>query len=37
MGWLAQHWLAVVLLTAYGAMLALHAWQGRRGTRGVSA
>jgi SSS family transporter len=34
--WLADHWLVLVLLAAYGGMLVLHAWQGRRATQGVA-
>jgi SSS family transporter len=36
MTWFADHWLVVLLLGAYGGMLALHAWQGRRGTHGIA-
>jgi SSS family transporter len=34
--WLREHWLLAVLLAAYCAMLVQHAWQGRRGTRGIA-
>jgi SSS family transporter len=36
MPWLAQHWIVLVLLAAYGAMLVWHAREGHRGTRGVA-
>lgn len=36
MTWFAEHRLVVLLLGAYAGMLALHAWQGRRGTHGVA-
>jgi SSS family transporter len=35
MAWLAEHRFVLVLLLAYSALLVVHAWQGRRGTRGV--
>jgi SSS family transporter len=34
--WVASHWVVVVLLAAYGAMLVWHAHEGHRGTRGVT-
>jgi hypothetical protein len=34
--WLATHWIVLLLLAAYGAMLVWHAREGRRGTRGVA-
>jgi SSS family transporter len=34
--WLAEHWMVVLLLGAYGAMLVWHAREGRRGTHGVA-
>ncbi len=33
---LRAYWIAYLLLAAYGAMLAHHAWAGNRGTRGVA-
>ncbi|HVL66925.1 MAG TPA: sodium/solute symporter [Vicinamibacterales bacterium] len=36
MTWLADHWVVLLLLAAYGAMLVRHAWEGARGTRGVA-
>lgn len=36
MTWLAGHWIVVLLLVAYTAMLVWHARQGHRGTRGVA-
>jgi SSS family transporter len=33
---MAHHWVVLVLLAAYGAMLVWHAREGRRGTRGVA-
>lgn len=32
---LRAYWIAYLLLAAYGAMLARHAWAGNRGTHGV--
>jgi SSS family transporter len=34
--WLAGHWIVVLLLAAYTAMLVWHAREGHRGTRGVA-
>ncbi len=36
MVWMSEHWLAVVLLIAYTAMLLTNAWIGSRASQGVS-
>ncbi len=36
MSWLAEHWLAGVLMVAYTALLLYHAQVGRRASRGMS-
>jgi SSS family transporter len=36
MTWLGEHAIVLVLLLAYTSMLVVHAWQGRRSTRGVA-
>lgn len=33
MAWIQQHWFILLLLLGYTAMLAHHAWIGRRGTK----
>ncbi|NKC01348.1 MAG: hypothetical protein GKR90_23015 [Pseudomonadales bacterium] len=34
--WISQHWLAVVLLTAYTAVLLVNAWVGRRASTAMT-
>lgn len=35
MRWLTDHWVFLLLFAGYTALLALHAWEGRRRTRGL--
>lgn len=35
MTWLSEHFIVLVMLLAYSALMILHGWQGHRGTRGV--
>lgn len=36
MNWLYDHWFVLLLLTAYTALMAHHAWTGKRQTRGLA-
>jgi SSS family transporter len=35
MTWLSEHWIVLVMLLAYSALMVVHGWQGHRQTRGV--
>ena len=33
--WLSEHWIVLLMLLAYSALMIVHGWQGHRRTRGV--